>query len=215
MPFLAVKNSGERFCNETCGMSLMNCFLRDEEDQGWYSQIFDSNYMTQATAWPGKPLDPDALKTYMPEEAGEKTGVYKDQIATFKADTLDELAKKLEITDIDAFKKSIARYNELVAADQDNDFGKPSQWLTPIDTPPFYGIHRHVRISAIVSGVNVGKNMEVLAAETNEPIPGLYAIGNTAGNFYCGIDYTIWMPGLSLGRAHTQGCVIGKYVASL
>ena len=39
--------------------------------------------------------------------------------------------------------------------------------------------------------------------------------GNTAGDFYCGIDYTMWMPGLSLGRAHTQGYVVGKYVAKL
>ncbi len=72
-----------------------------------------------------------------------------------------------------------------------------------------------MRVSAIVSGVNVGPNMEVLAAETGEPIPGLFAIGNTAGNFYGGVDYSMYMPGLSLGRAHTQGYVTGKYVASL
>ena len=107
------------------------------------------------------------------------------------------------------------RYNELVAKGADEDFGKAANWLTSIDTPPFYGIHRKVRVSALVSGVNVGPNMEVLAAGTNEPIPGLFAIGNCAGNFYSGIDYTMWMPGLSLGRAHTQGYVTGKYVASL
>ena len=39
------------------------------------------------------------------------------------------------------------------------DFGKEGKWLTAIDTPPFYGIHRHVRVSAVVSGVNVGPNM--------------------------------------------------------
>ena len=88
IPFLAVKTAtGERFCNETCGMSLMNCFLNSEEDQGNYAQIFDSTYLTQAAEWGGKLLDPEALKAYMPEEDGEKTGVYKDQIATFKAGT--------------------------------------------------------------------------------------------------------------------------------
>lgn len=40
-------------------------------------------------------------------------------------------------------------------------------------------------------------------------------MGNTAGNFYGGVDYSMYMPGLSLGRAHTQGYVTGKYVASL
>lgn len=215
MPFLAVKMNGERFADETAGMSRMNCFLRSEEDAGNYCQIFDANYMTQAEKWPGKLFDPEALKAYMPEESGEKKGVYEDQVATFKADTLDELATKLGITDAAAFKKSVERYNALAAEGKDEDFGKDGKWLTTIDTPPFYGIHRKVRVSAIVSGVHVGEHMEVLKADSSDPIKGLYAIGNTAGDFYCGIDYTMWMPGLSLGRAHTQGYVMGKYVANL
>ena len=215
MPFLAVKQDGTRFCDETLGMSLMNNFLRSEADQGDYNQIFDSNYMTAAAEWPGKLFDPEAIKVYMPEEDVEKVGVFEDQIGTFKADTLEELATKLGITDTAAFVKSVERYNECVAAGKDLDFGKEGKWLTAIDTPPFYGIHRHVRVSAVVSGVNVGPNMEVLAVETGEPIPGLFAIGNTAGNFYGGVDYSMYMPGLSLGRAHTQGYVTGKYVASL
>ena len=215
MPFLAVKTDGTRFCDETLGMSLMNNFLRSEADQGDYNQIFDSNYMTAAAEWPGKLFDPEAIKVYMPEEDVEKVGVFEDQIGTYAADTLEELAGKLGITDTAAFVKSVERYNECVAAGKDLDFGKEGKWLTAIDTPPFYGIHRHVRVSAIVSGVNVGPNMEVLAVETGEPIPGLFAIGNTAGNFYGGVDYSMYMPGLSLGRAHTQGYVTGKYVASL
>ena len=215
MPFLDVKMDGTRFCNEKqVGMSETNNFLKSEADQGNYCQIFDSNYMTACADWPGKLFDPEALKDFMPEEPGEKKGVYEGQIATFKADTLEELAKKLGITDTDAFVKTVKRYNELVAAGKDEDFGKDAKWLVPIEQPPFYGIHRHVRVSAIVAGVNVGPNMEVLADGTNEPIPGLYAIGNTAGNFYGGVDYSMWMPGLSLGRAHTQGYVIGKYLAS-
>ncbi len=215
MPFLAVKQDGTRFCDETLGMSLMNNFLRSEADQGDYNQIFDSNYMTAAAEWPGKLFDPEAIKVYMPEEDVEKVGVFEDQIGTYKADTLEELAEKLGITDTAAFVETVKRYNESVAAGKDLDFGKEAKWLTAIDTPPYYGIHRHVRVSAVVSGVNVGPNMEVLAAETGEPIPGLFAIGNTAGNFYGGVDYSMYMPGLSLGRAHTQGYVTGKYVASL
>lgn len=70
-------------------------------------------------------------------------------------------------------------------------------------------------MSAVVSGVHVGEHMEVLKADSSDPIKGLYAIDNTAGDFYCGIDYIMWMPGLSLGRAHTQGYVVDKYVAKL
>lgn len=72
-----MKNDGTRFCDETLGMSLMNNFLRSEADQGDYNQIFDSNYMTAAAEWPGKLFDPEAIKVYMPEEDGEKTGVFR------------------------------------------------------------------------------------------------------------------------------------------
>ena len=34
------------------------------------------------------------------------------------------------------------RYNELAATGKDEDFGKPANYLVPVDTPPFYGIHR-------------------------------------------------------------------------
>lgn len=75
MPFLAVKNDGSRFCNEaTCEMAVMGNFLRSEADQGWYSQIFDSNYMADTEGWPGVALPPEAMASYMPEVEGEKTG---------------------------------------------------------------------------------------------------------------------------------------------
>lgn len=215
MPFLAVKNDGTRFADETVGMSVMNNFLRSEEDAGYYTQVFDSDYMTQAASWPGKLFDPDMLKPFMPEENVERTGVYEELIATYKADTLDDLAKKCGITDVAAFKKTVDRYNEVVASGEDQDFGKPANFLAPVQTPPFYGIHRHVRVSAIVSGVDVDEHLQVLEKASGNPIKGLYAVGNCSGNFYCGVDYTMYMPGLSLGRAYTQGWVTGKYVAGL
>lgn len=215
MPFLAVKNDGTRFADETVGMSVMNNFLRSKEDSGFYTQVFDANYMTEAATWPGKLYDPEALKAFMPEEKAERVGVYEDLIGTYKADTLDDLAKKCGITDVASFKKTVDRYNTVVASGEDQDFGKPATYLAPVKTPPFYGIHRHVRVSAIVSGVDVDENLQVLAKATGEPIKGLFAAGNCSGNFYCGVDYTMYMPGLSLGRAYTQGWVAGKHVASL
>ena len=212
MPFLAVKMNGKRFASETVEMSLMNCYLRSKEDSGHYCQVFDSNYMTAAAEWPGKLVDPEALKVYMPEEDVEREGVFEGQINTFKADTLEELADKLEITDKAAFVASVKRYNELVAAGKDEDFGKPAQYMVPVDTPPFYGIHRHVRMSAICSGVDVNANHECLTPD-GAVIENLYAIGNCSGNFYGGIDYPLTVFGLSLGRCYTEGYVIGRMVA--
>ena len=203
MPFLAVKDDGTRFCDESVPMSLLNNYLRGPKDCGWYSQIFDADYLAATEGWPGKAVDEEAMKNYMPEEEGEKTGVLEYYIRTFKADTLEELAKKLLITDVDAFVATVERYNELCEKGADEDFGKDAQYLIPVVTPPFYGIHRHVRISAITAGVEVNPDQQCLTPE-GEIIPGLYAVGNCAGNFYGGVDYPLAIGGLSLGRCYTR-----------
>ncbi len=216
MPFMAVKNStGERFANEEVEMSLMNNYLTSAADAGHYCQIFDSNYVDYAADWPGSVYDPEALKLYMPEEEMEdRTGVFSDQIRTFKADTLEELAEKLEIADVDAFVAAVARYNELVELGEDEDFGKDAKYLEPIVDAPFYGIHRWIRLSAICSGVKVNGHHQCVTPE-GEPIEGLFAIGNCSGSFYGGVDYPMTIPGLSLGRCYTEGYVTGRYVAEL
>ena len=214
MPFLAVKDDGTRFCDETVPMSLLNNYLRGPKDCGWYSQIFDNDYLTATEGWPGKAVDEETMKNYMPEVEGEKTGVLEYYTRTFKADTLEELAEKLLITDVETFVATVERYNELCAAGIDEDFGKDSAYLAPVVTPPFWGIHRHVRISAITSGVEVNPDQQCLTPE-GEPIAGLYAIGNCAGNFYGGVDYPLAIGGLSLGRCYNQGRMVGTAVAGL
>lgn len=216
MPFLRTKMNGKRFCEENVEMSLMNCYLRSEEDQGHYVQVFDADYMTKAAAFPGALVDPEALKVYMPEEKSvdHTKGVFEGQINTFKADTLEELAKKLEITDTTTFVATVKHWNELCAAGKDTDFGLPADYLKTIDTPPYYGIHRHVRMSALCSGVDVNDELQVVTPE-GKVIPNLYAIGNCAGHFYGGIDYPLTVFGLNLGKNYTQGYVIGKKVAKL
>lgn len=214
MPFLRTKLDGTRFCNETVEMSLMNCYLLGEKDQGSYTQVFDSAYMDKAASFPGKLIDPEAIRTWMPEENVERTGVIEGYLNTYKADTLEELAKKLEVTDADAFVATVKRFNELCDAGADEDFGLPKEYLQKIDTPPYYGIHRHVRMSAIASGgVVVDENLQCLTPE-GAPIEGLYAIGNVAGGFYGGVDYPLTVFGLNLGHNYTQGYVVGKALAA-
>ena len=213
MPFLAVKNDGTRFCNENRSeMATMGNFLKSEEDQGWYTQVFDSNYMTDCADWPGALIPPEAMVNYMPEVEGEKEGVYDTLINTYAADTIEELGEKLGLTDVAAFAKTVARYNELCALGVDEDMGKAAKWLKPIVTPPFYGIHRRIGLSTIIHGVNVNADMQVLDKD-GAPIEGLYSIGNCAGNFFGSPDYPMTVPGLSLGRCHTQGYVVGRAVA--
>jgi succinate dehydrogenase/fumarate reductase flavoprotein subunit len=211
MPFLAVNREGKRFANETVEMSVFNNYLRDAKNAGHYSKIFDANYMTQAAKWPGKLFPPDVLKNWMPEEPGPKKGVFNSLINTHKADTLEDLATKLEL-DPATFVATVKRYNELVASRKDTDFGKPAHLLVPVEKPPFYGIHHTVRVSAICSGMVVDENHRALSAD-GHPINGLYVIGNLGGGFYGGVDYPLTVPGLSLGRCYTFGYLVGRQVA--
>ncbi len=213
MPFLAVDQNGKRFVNETIEMSVLNNYLRQPKNTGQYSQIFDSNYMTQAANWPGMLVPPEGLKTYMPDEPGPKKGVFESLVNTHKADTLEDLAKKIKV-DPATFVATVKRYNEIVASGKDTDFGKPADRLIPIEKPPFYGIHRTVRVSAICSGMLVDENHQCLNAD-GKPIKGLYAVGNLGGGFYGGVDYPLTVFGMSLGRCYTFGYLAGKHVARL
>lgn len=217
MPFMAVKlTTGKRFTNEKIDMAYLNNFLTSAEDKGRYCQIFDGKYPEIAQEWKGvgKYVDPEGMKTYMPEEDVERKGVLEGLIATYQADTLEELAEKLGIEDVDAFIQETEHYNELCAQAEDADFGKESQYMITVDTPPYYGIKRQVRVSAICSGVEVTGDHQCLSPE-GEPIKGLYAIGNCSGGFYGGVDYPLTVGGLSLGRCYTEGYVIGRLVANL
>ena len=213
MPFLAVNREGKRFVNETVEMSVLNNYLRDAKNAGHYHQIFDANYMNGAAKWPGRLVPPEGLKKWMPDVSGPRDDVFESLVNTYVADTLEELAKKLEL-EPQVFVASVKRYNEVVASGKDDDFGKPAQFLIPVEKPPFYGIHRTVRVSAIVSGMVVDEDHRALDAE-GQPIKGLWTIGNLGGGFYGGVDYPLTVYGLSLGRCYTVGYLVGRQVAKL
>ena len=213
IPFLFVDMQGKRFCDEKSNGSMMfiSNLMRDwAEDKGQYCQIFDSAYETKYES--SRPPKLDSLKMYMPEEDVERTGVIESLIDTYMCDTLEELAEKLKIKDVPAFLKTVEEYNKLCEAGVDTEFGKAAQYLQPIDTPPFIGTHRHVRVSALLGGIDVDAGLHVLD-DGGQPIPGLFAAGNTAGPFYGGVDYPAGIPGMSVGRAVTFGYVAGETAA--
>ena len=123
---------------------------------------------------------------------------------------LEELAEKTGIP-VEKLKESVARYNELVAAGADDDFHKQAEYLFPVEKAPFYAAKVGVALLAIVGGLKVNTDLQVLTAE-KQPIEGLYAIGNASGDLYA-IDYPINMAGNSNGRALTWGYLIGDILS--
>lgn len=198
-------------------MYVTNNYVGGEDERGFYTQIFDADYITHADTFPGL-VTPEELLPYMPEEDVERAGVFPDLIATYSADTIEELAEKLGI-DPTALKKSVDRYNELCEKGADEDFGKPAAMMVPIKTPPFYGIHRHVRLSCLDGGLEVDGNLQCLNAE-GEPIEGLYAVGLVGSGSSGGDNWlaggntgSTCVGGTALGRACTGGYVVGRMLA--
>lgn len=128
------------------------------------------------------------------------------------ADTLEELAEKLCIRDVDAFIATIGRYNELDDLGVDEDFGKPAYRLSHIVEPPFYGAMMMGNLLCTLDGLRINVDMQVLDTNGN-PIPGLYAAGNDSGGFFSR-NYPELLVGVAVGRSITFGRLAAKSAAA-
>jgi 3-oxosteroid 1-dehydrogenase len=142
-----------------------------------------------------------------------------------EAPTLAALATKLGLPAAE-LERTVARWNEGVAAGADPDFGRgasthdrwwgdplmkgsPEATLGPIEEPPFYALELKPGTIGTKGGPKVDARARVLDLE-GAPIPGLYAAGNVSsptGAAYGG-------PGGTLGPAMTFGWIAGRDVAS-
>ena len=203
IPFLAVNDNGERFMNEETKHIWVNNLLRYQPNPGWYSHIFDSDYEAQVTEMGMKPTAVESLERYIPGFAEDTTGLRAELINAHRCDTLEELAEEMGLP-ADAVVKSVERYNELCESGEDTDFGKNSKYMKPIKKAPFWGIHRHIRVSSIDSGLLINTRCQCLDAE-KKPIPGLYAAGNTSGQLCGSNDWQMYCSGMSVGWGYVTG----------
>lgn len=221
--FMKVNSEGKRFCNENTTLpGISNMYLTNKDHKVW--AIFDADYAAQADKM-------SALSNYNNNTAGPLTAMFSSGAAdptnppshaevvdyclndgtTVQGGTIAELAEAMGVP-VDNLEATVARYNEVVEAGVDDDFGKNKEDLQPIVKAPFYASELTAKVLVIASGLNVNGQMQVLDAE-DAPVGGLYAVGNVMGNFFAN-DYPICAPGLSHGRCLTLGALIGKAVAT-
>ena len=217
--YLRVNKLGQRYCNEDCD-SVNMCINQMQQPAGTSWAIFDEKWRTEIPASlkvsGGMSWDQDfrELGTPWSEEVEEAFLTYeKDAGQLVVADTLEELAEACGLP-LDELKATVDRYNGLAAAGRDDDFGKRPELMTAITEPPFYALRMQSMLCVSVGGLNVDVNSQVLS-EDRTPIPGLYAVGNTAGGLF-GVDYNeAPVPGVSLGRCVTFGKLLGEHLATL
>ena len=128
-----------------------------------------------------------------------------------KADTLEALADMMEF-DADqkaTFLATVERYNGLVAAGEDTDFGKPAYRLSDVGTAPFYAARIGGELLVTIHGVITDVNSQPLKND-GTPIEGLYVCGNDQGGFYPH-NYPSNFTGINAGRTATFARIAAKH----
>ena len=135
------------------------------------------------------------------------------RVTKVEADTLEELAGKMEGVDRDGFLRTVAEFN--CAVQQEIPFDPTvkdgrataklplakSNWANPLDRPPYVAYAVTCGVTFTFGGLHVDANGAVLSVE-QRPISGLYAAGEMVGGLFF-FNY----PG---GTGLTSGSVFGR-----
>ena len=135
------------------------------------------------------------------------------QVTKVTANTLEELAGKLEDVDADGFLRTMRAYNAAVRTEvpfnpnvkdgraAEGIAPRKSNWANTLDTPPFEAYAVTCGITFTFGGLRVTEEAQVVDTD-GRPIPGLYAAGELVG----GIFYFNYPGGTGL----MSGAVFGR-----
>ncbi|ACL20083.1 fumarate reductase/succinate dehydrogenase flavoprotein domain protein [Desulfitobacterium hafniense DCB-2] len=169
-----VNTEGKRFMNEEIG----------EDNPAWVggSKPF---YFAQLCAAQTTDKDGPVVWIILDEASRAKqelkfiVGETVEDFMYGTADTLEELAAAIKVP-ADALVASVTRYNELVDKGADEDFAK-RHLNAKIAAPPFHAVKWGIQKHNTLGGVTINAKAQVVDWDL-EPIPGLYAAGESAGN---------------------------------
>ena len=128
----------------------------------------------------------------------------------FVANSVEELAEKtgMEPTGLHA---TLEHYNDCCDHGYDDLFVKPTRYLRPVRTAPFYALRLFPAGYGSLGGIKINHKTEVLDKGWNR-IPGLYASGTDACDIY-GDTYVFQLPGNTMGFALTSGRMAAEHAA--
>ncbi len=216
---LAVGGDARRFTSET-SISMLNPWISgphfysiwsNDQVQKLITDGFDevpagpsTNYLGYGTSIPaGVPL----LDTEEILEAAIRAGY------VYKADTIEELGEAMGL-DGEVLAETVAAYNEYCANGVDEEFGKDSKYLVEIGDGPYYGIVGSSYCYSTCGGLDINENFQVLMADGETPMEGLYAVGTDCmGVLFTEAKAYVTYGGAAQGWAYTSGRLAGKAVA--
>lgn len=210
--YVQVGADGRRFINEKTDSRHGEAALRGTYDfypghDMW--TIFDENgRLAGPMALPREHFPVGWMKQVLGYEWSSDNSVEIEKGWITKANSLRELADKLGI-DPDGLEAEITLYNDGAQRGEDARFGRPAETLAPLQRGPFYGFRWAQLLITTLGGLRKDGDARVIDA-CGEPIPRLYAAGDTASTY-------TWLisGGMGLGDAIAFGRIAGRNVAKL
>jgi fumarate reductase flavoprotein subunit len=199
-----VNKRGERFQNEKWqGNASVNPLLNQPGKIG-FALFDDKSVQSIAGRLKSQGQDADLKEFYKSEDKkGEWVKV---------SDNWDDIARWMG-ADPKVLRATVEEYNSFCEHGHDAVFGKDSNSLTALLTPPFYAVKFGPLMIDTYGPVRINERMEVLDKEDN-PIPGFYAGGAICGQMQ-GRDYHFFGGALSFavnsGRIAAKNAV--KYIS--
>ncbi len=202
---ILVSAEGRRFANfHGWAKEVMPILLKQENATCWC--IFDET---------GKPFFSVSGSDWGDFQKVEKLILQNPDLVK-QADTLERLAE-LSGLPVKNLVETVARYNELVERGEDADFGRfgpgkrefSNKASPKIATPPFYAMQTFPLTRKSMGGVAIDLQCRVLDKQ-QQPIPGLYAVGELTG--LAGINGKAALEGTFLGPCIVTGRVAARSV---
>lgn len=189
-----INKEGKRFMKEDGRRDEMTAALLAQPDQLTYviadSDNLDFNEGTGKNVW------------------GDDIEKLVSEGKIFKADTIEELAKQINI-DPEVLKETHNKFNEYAKAGKDPDFGR-TLFGKPLTKAPFYASPRVPTVHHTMGGLEISETTHVLDKNGKE-IEGLLAAGEVTG----GIHGSNRLGGNALVDIHVFGRIAGKEAAKL
>lgn len=191
-----VNRHGKRFVDESKSYKTLGKAVL-EQPEGLGFQVFDTAIRDQSQ--PNVPLmDMEAL-----EELGH----------LHSAETLGELAAKIGVNPL-ALEQTVRDYNEAIYTKAEDDMQRTHLCngvgeLVPIVEAPFYAYPAKALMTSTYCGLTVSPEGQVIDV-FQQPIDGLYAIGEVVGGFHG----SAYMTGTSLGKGAVFGHLVAQTITS-
>ncbi len=158
---ILVNQNGVRFTNDLATRdAVSNAELEQPGGYAWI--IFDQNLV----------------------DNNKSAAKYIEQGMAVTGETYEALAEAMDV-DVDAFVKTMETWNAAVASGEDAEFGRNNGMDADLSTAPFYAIQIAPGIHHTMGGVKIDTATRVIDTAGN-PIPGLFAAGETTGGVHGG-----------------------------